>query len=101
MFIALAGAELSLGTTTTPAPLPPVPSDDLVLSPTFVQTLAAELTVDAGFWPIMRGAAAALGTLVDRRGAPLAAAAHAPQGEAFLVRCCLLYRCGQGEADRL
>jgi hypothetical protein len=38
---------------------------------------------------------------MDRSGTPLAAAAHAPQGGAFLVRCCLLYRCGQGEADRL
>jgi hypothetical protein len=61
--------------------------------------LTAELAVDAVFGPIMRGAAAVLGTLVDRRGTPLAATAHDPQGGAFLVRCCLLYRCGQGEAD--
>jgi hypothetical protein len=101
MFLALAGAELPLGTGTTTAPSPPIPSDDFFLSPTFVQTLAAELAVDAVFGPIMRGAAAALGTLVDRCGTPLATAAHAPQGGAFLVRCGLLYRRGQGEADRL
>ncbi len=51
MFIALAGAKLSLGTGTTPAPSPPVPSDDLFLSQTFVQTLATELAVDASFGP--------------------------------------------------
>jgi hypothetical protein len=101
MFIALAGAELSLGTGTTPAPSPPVPSDDFFLSPTFVQTLAAELTVDAVFGPIVRGAAAALGKLVDRLGIPLVEPVRAPKGGTFLVRCGLLYRRGQGEADRL
>jgi hypothetical protein len=47
MFIALEGAELSLGngTTRTMAPPLPVPSKDLFLSPTFVQILAAELAV--------------------------------------------------------
>jgi hypothetical protein len=93
MFLALAGAELPLGTGTTTAPSPPIPSDDLFLSPTFVQTLEAELAVDEVFGPIMRRAAAALGTLVDRRGTPLAATAHAPgpQGGAFLVSffCCI------------
>jgi hypothetical protein len=38
MFVALAGSELPLGTGTTTAPSPPVPSDDHFLSPTFVQT---------------------------------------------------------------
>jgi hypothetical protein len=101
MFVALAGAELSLGTGTTTAPSPPVPSDDLFLSPTFVQTLAAALTVDVVFGPIVRGAAAALGQLVDRLGVPVVEAAGAPKGGTFLVRCGLLYRRGQGEADRL
>jgi len=101
MFIALAGSELSLGTGTTTAPAPPVPSNDLFLSPTFVQNLAVELAVDAVFGPIVRGAAAALGQLVDRRGAPIVGPAHAPKGGAFLVRCGLLYRRGQGETDRL
>ena len=49
MFVALEGAELLLGTGTTTAPSPPVPSDDFFLSPTFVQTLAAELAVDEVF----------------------------------------------------
>ena len=103
MFIALAGAELSLGTGTTMAPPPPVPSEDFFLSPTFVQTLAAELVVDAVFGPIMRGAAAALGKLVDRLGTPVAShgSASAPKGGTFLIRCGLLYRRGQGVTDRL
>jgi len=101
MFIALAGAELPLGTGTTAAPSPPVPSDDLFLSPSFVQTLSKELADDTLFGPIMRGAAEALGTLVDRHGAPLVDRTTTPRGGTFLVRCGLLYRRGQGEADRL
>ena len=101
MFIALAGSDLPLGTGTTTAPSPPVPSDDMFLSPTFVQTLAAELAVDTVFGPIVRGAAIALGQLVDRHGAPLVDPALSPKGGTFLVRCGLLYRRGQGEADRL
>jgi hypothetical protein len=54
------GAELSLETGTTTTPSSPVPTDDLVLSPTFVQTLAAVLAVGAVFGHIVRGAAAAL-----------------------------------------
>jgi hypothetical protein len=90
MFLALAGAELPLGTGTTTAPSQPIPSDYLFLSPTFVQTLAADLAVDEVFGPIMRRAAAALGTPVDRRETPLAATAHAQQGGAFRVSffCC-------------
>ena len=78
-----------------------MPSDDLFLSPTFVQTLAAELAVDTFFGPIVRGAAAAFGRLVDRHGTPIVDTARVPQGGSFLVRCGLLYRRGQGEADRL
>ena len=98
MFIALAGSELSLGTGTTTAPSPPVPSDDLFLSPTFVQTLVAELAADALFGPIVRGAAPALGKLVDRLGSPIVGPTHSLKGGTFLVRCGLLYRRGQGEA---
>ena len=68
MFIALAGSELSLGTGTTTAPSPPLPPDDLFLSPTSVQTLVVELAADAIFGPIVRGASAAPGQLVDRLG---------------------------------
>ena len=101
MFVPLAGSELTLGTGTTTAPSPPAPSDDQFLSPAFVQRLAAELATDTLFGPIVRGAAAALGKLVDRLGAPIVDSARAPKGGAFLVRCGLLYRRGQGEADRL
>ncbi len=101
MFIALAGAELSLGTGTTTAPSPPVPSDDLFLSPTFVQTLVVELAVDEVFGPILRGAAVALGQLVDRLGQQIAGPTCTPKGGTLLVRCGLLYRRGQGAAHRL
>jgi hypothetical protein len=49
----------------------------------------------------MRGVAAALGKLVDRLGTPIVEPARAPKGGTFLVRCGLLYRRGQGAADRL
>ena len=101
MFIALAGAELLLGTGATTAPPPPTPSDDLFLSPTFVRTVTEELGVDKLFGPIVRGAAAGLGQLVDRLGAPIVGPAGMSKGGAFLVRCGLLYRRGQGAADRL
>jgi len=71
MFVPLAGSELTLGTGTTTAPSPPTPSDDQFLSPAFVQRLAADLTTDTLFGPIVRGAAAAPGKLVDRLGAPI------------------------------
>ncbi len=70
-------------------------------SPTFVWTLAAELAVDSFFGPIMRGAVAALGRLVDCHGTPIVDLASVQQDWSFLVRCGLLYHCGQGEADRL
>ena len=100
MFGTLAGSELPLSSGTTQAPQP-LPSNDLVLPPTFVQSLATELAVDPVFGPILRGAAAALGRLVDRCGAPVTDPAHTPKGGTFLVRCGLLYRLGQGAADRL
>ena len=68
MFVALTGAELLLGTGTTAAPTPPTPSVDHFLAPSFVQAIARELVVDEIFGPIMRGAAATLGALVDRCG---------------------------------
>ena len=80
MFVSLAGSELSLGTGTTPAPFPPTPSDDLFLAPAFVQTLAAELAVDTLFGPILRGAAAALGKLIDRLCTPIVDRSRSPGG---------------------
>ena len=101
MFIALAGSELPLSTGTTQAPRPPVPSHDLFLPPTFVQTLATELGLDPIFWLILHGADAALGRLVDRHGAPVTDPARIQRGRTFLVLCGLLYRRGPGAADHL
>ena len=78
----------------------PVEIPFLFLSPTFVQSLAAELAINPVFGPILRCAAAALGRLIDRRGAPVADPAHTPKGGKFLVRCCLLNLRGQGTANR-
>ena len=101
MFVALAGLELELGTGTTTAPTPPVPSDAHFLAPAFVRELVRELAADAFFGPIVRGAAATLGRPVDRHGVAILDASRSPPGGAFLVRCGLLYRRGQGSADRL
>ena len=101
MFVALAGSELDLGTGTTAAPTPPVPSADHFLAPAFVQALVRELAVDAFFGPIVRGAAATFGKPVDRHGAAIPDPSRTPPGGTFLVRCGLLYRRGQGAADRL
>ena len=87
MFVALAGAELTLGTGATTAPAPPVPSDDLFLSPAFVQKLAAGLLTDTVFGPIMRGAAAGLGKLVDRHGDAIVDTFSTSKGCTFLVLC--------------
>jgi hypothetical protein len=62
------------------------------------QTLVAELSINALFRPIIRGA---VGQLVDRLGTPIGGPACAPTGGTFLVRCGFLYRRRQGEADRL
>jgi hypothetical protein len=101
MFVALAGSQLDLRTGTTVAPTPPVPSDDHFLAPTFVRTLVQELAVDGFFGPIMRGAAATIGKPVDRHGDAILGSSRTPAGGTFLVRCGLLYRRGQGAADRL
>ena len=101
MFVALAGSQLDLRTGTTVAPTPPVPSDDHFLAPTFVRTLVQELAVDEFFGPIMRGAAATIGKPVDRHGDAILGPSQTPAGGTFLVRCGLLYRRGQGAADRL
>ena len=83
------------------APTPPVSSDDHFLASAFVRTLVQELAVDTFFGPIMRGAAATIGKLVDRHGEVSLDASRTPAGGMFLVRCGLLYRRGQGAADRL
>ncbi len=53
------------------------------------------------FGPIFNGAAATVGGMVDRLGQPVAPSTARPAGGAFLIRCGLLYRRGQGEADLL
>ena len=55
------------------------PEELFSLLATFVRTLAVELVVDALFGPVMC-AAAAVGQLVDRLGAPIGS--HAPKGGA-------------------
>ena len=49
----------------------------------------------------MRGAAATIGKPVDRHGDAILGPSRTPAGGTFLVRCGLLYRRGQGAADRL
>jgi len=71
------------------------------LPPDFVAALQREMHTDPFFGPIFKGAAATVGGMVDRRGQPVAPPAARPAGGAFLIRCGLLYRRGQGEADRL
>ena len=77
---------------------------------TFVQTLAAELAVDAVFGPIMPGTAATLGKLVDRLSTLVADHGSASRRRtgvqpkdwtSFQVHCGLLYRRGKGVADLL
>ena len=101
MFIAMAGVQLALSTGTTRAPTPVDHPDAHFLAPAFVQTLARQTLVDPIFAPVMQGAADSLGKLVDRKGIPLQDPSRHPKGGSFLVRCGLLYRRGQGEADRL
>ena len=101
MFVPLAGAQLALMTGDITAPTPIDRPDAHFLAPAFVKTWATHIALDPLFAPIMRWAAESLGQLVDRNGTPLTTAQHQPKGGAFLVRCGLLYRRGQGEADRL
>ncbi len=60
-----------------------------------------ELAGYAIFGLILRGVAATLGKPVDRHGAAIRDALRSTPCGTFLVLCCLLYRRGQGEADRL
>ena len=57
--------------------------------------------MDPFFGPIFKGAAATVGGPVDCRGRPVSGTASRPAGGTFIIRCGLLYRRGQGEADRL
>ena len=59
------------------------------------------MVLDPFFGPIFAGASDALGVAVDRHGQRVSPAACRPAGGAFVLHCGLLYRRGQGEADRL
>ena len=101
VFVAMDGARLALSTGTTTAQTPVNRPDGHFLAPEFVERWARQILVDPIFAPVMQGAADSLGKLVDRTGAPLQDPSKPPKGGSFLVRCGLLYRRGQGEADRL
>ena len=83
--------------------VPPSPtlSERHFLAPDFLAAWVQEMPTDPFFGPIFQGAAATVGGAVDCRGRPVTAATARPAGGAFIIRCGLLYRRGQGEADRL
>ena len=82
-------------------PSGPVQVDRHFLDPDFVAAWSRETPVDPFFGPIFKGAAATVGGPVDRHGRPVAGSTSRPAGGTFIIRCGLLYRRGQGEADRL
>ena len=91
--------QLLTGAVTVPAN--PIQPDRHFLSQDFITTWQQELPLDPFFAPIFKGAAATVGGLVDCKGAPVAPPRDRPAGGTFLLRYGLLYRRGQGEADRL
>ena len=76
------------------------PSSDF-LSPAFIASWQREMPLDPFFAPILKGATVHVGGLVDCKGLPVVPPRHRPAGGSFLLRCGMLYRQGQGEADRL
>ncbi len=100
-FTLLAGARLHLVTgEITVQPNPSQPSRQF-LAPDFVAALQHEMHTDPLFGPILTGATATVGGMVDRKALPVAPPTARPAGCAFLIRCELLCRRGQGEADQL
>jgi hypothetical protein len=53
------------------------------------------------FAPILKGAAATVGGMVDRNRELVTLPATRPAVSTFLIHCYLLYRRGQGESNRL
>ena len=100
-FAPLGGARVQLLTGEVTIPPTTVHPERHFLSPEFVATWKAEIQSDSFFAPIFNGAAASVGVPVDRKGQPIAPSTDRPAGGAFLIRCGLLFRRGQGEADRL
>jgi hypothetical protein len=85
----------------------PVPSDLSNSSPEFlaqdfVATWQREIVTDQFFSSILKGATvtATVGGLVDTKGRADRPAASRPAFGTFMIRCGLLYRREQGEADR-
>ncbi len=100
-FTPLAGARLHLVTGEITVQLHPSQPSRQFLAPDFVAALQRELHTDPFFGSIFKGAAATVGGMVDRRGQPVAPTTARLAGGAFLIRCGLLYRRGQGVADQL
>ena len=67
----------------------------------FIASWQREMPLDPIFAPILKGATVHVGGLVDCKGRPVVPSRHRPAGGSFLLRCGMLYRRGQSEADRL
>jgi transposase InsO family protein len=100
-FVPLGGARVQLLTGEVTAPPSPHLPERHFLAPDFIATWTEAITADPFFAPIFKGAAATIGGAVDCKGQPVSPAAARPAGGTFVIRCGLLYRRGQGEADRL
>ena len=100
-FTSLAGAQVWLATGVFTVPAGPTQSERHFLTPNFVAAWSRETLVDPFFGAIFKGAAATVGGAVDCRGRLVTGATSRPAGGTFIIRCGMLYRRGQGEADRL
>ena len=100
-FVPLGGARVQLLTGEVTAPPSPYLPERHFLAPDFVTAWAHAITMDPFFAPIFKGAAATIGGAVDCKGQPVSPPNARPAGGTFIIRCGLLYRRGQGEADRL
>jgi len=100
-FVSITGARVQLLTGEHTVPANPLQPARDFLAPDFLATWRQEILTDPFFAPIFKGATATVGGLVDRRGQPVSPSTARPAGGTFLIRCGLLYRRGQGEADRL
>ena len=100
-FTPLGGARVQLLTGEYTVPADQSQPERHFLAPDFIAAWKEAMPTDQFFAPILKGAAATVGGMVDRTGQPVTPQAARPAGGAFLIRCGLLYRRGQGEADRL
>ena len=100
-FTPLAGARVRLLTGDVTVPTNPTQPELHFLDPDFVTVWQQAVTTDPFFAPIFKGAAATVGGMVDRKGQRVSLQAARPAGGIFMIRCGLLYRRGQAEADHL